>query len=41
MNRALTPTDLAELERMLAESGVGTAEDSAKEWRLYRKKRRW
>ena len=27
MNKALTPTDLAELERMLAESGVGTAED--------------
>ena len=26
-NRALTPTDLAELERMLAESGVGTPED--------------
>lgn len=27
MNRALTATDLAELERMLAESGVGAAED--------------
>jgi type I restriction enzyme, R subunit len=27
MNRALTPADLAELERMLAESGVGTAEE--------------
>jgi type I restriction enzyme R subunit len=27
MNKALTPTDLAELERMLAESGVGTAEE--------------
>jgi type I restriction enzyme R subunit len=30
MNRALTPTDLEELERMLAESGVGTAEDVAR-----------
>jgi type I restriction enzyme, R subunit len=27
MNKPLTPIDLAELERMLAESGVGTAED--------------
>ena len=26
-NKALTPVDLAELERMLAESGVGTADD--------------
>ncbi|HEX9719424.1 MAG TPA: DEAD/DEAH box helicase family protein [Ramlibacter sp.] len=26
-NQALTPSDLAELERMLAESGVGTAQD--------------
>ena len=29
-NEPLTATDLAELERMLAESGVGTAEDLAK-----------
>lgn len=27
MNEPLTPTDLAELERMLAESGIGTPED--------------
>ena len=27
MNKPLTPTDLAELERMLTESGVGGAED--------------
>ena len=30
MNRPLTPTDLAELERMLHESGIGTAEDVAR-----------
>jgi type I restriction enzyme R subunit len=30
MNKALTPTDLSELERMLAESGVGTSEDIAR-----------
>lgn len=30
MNKALTATDLAELERMLAESGVGTVEDIAR-----------
>jgi type I restriction enzyme R subunit len=27
MNKPLTPTDLAELERMLAESGVGAAQE--------------
>lgn len=30
MNKALTPTDLAELERMLAASGVGAPEDIAR-----------
>lgn len=30
MNEPLTPTDLAELERMLSESGVGNAEDVQK-----------
>jgi hypothetical protein len=31
MNEPLTTADLAELERMLAESGIGTAEDLEKE----------
>ena len=30
MNEPLTPTDLAELERMLSESGIGNAEDLQK-----------
>ena len=30
MNEPLTPTDLAELERMLSESGIGDAEDLQK-----------
>ena len=30
MNKPLTPTDLAELERMLVESGIGTADDVRK-----------
>ena len=30
MNEPLTPTDLAELERMLSESGIGDAEDVQK-----------
>lgn len=30
MNEPLTTADLAELERMLAESGIGTAEDLEK-----------
>ena len=30
MNKPLTPTDLVELERMLAESGIGTADDVRK-----------
>jgi type I restriction enzyme R subunit len=30
MNKPLTPTDLSELERMLVESGIGTADDVLK-----------